>query len=77
MKLIFDTEKGDERYVFECAQNGPKFAFAFMDLQKWFRDKLKYGHEYTTADAALEMAREEMNRILNERGLDRVIENIE
>ena len=43
---------------------------ALWDFSQWLRQQLKYGHEFPTADDALEKAQEEFYRILEEQDVD-------
>ena len=41
------------------------------DIDQWLRGKIKYGHEFKTADDALEQCRQELHGIINDRQLVR------
>ena len=49
-----------EENAFKIAVNAVEWALVSWNMEQWFRDKLKYGNEFKTADEALEAARTEL-----------------
>ena len=65
--LTFDLpEEADEHTL---AVNGGKFHSALWQTDQWLRGKLKYGHEYSDADTALQAARNMLHAELSAAGV--------
>ena len=56
----FDLEEDGVEQEFSNAYNGSAWKFVVWDIDKKLRDALKYGHQYKTADEALEDIRKEL-----------------
>ena len=64
MKAILEFDLPDDKYDFRCANEGATLRGVLRDLDNWLREKLKYGHAFKSADAALEAARDELHGLL-------------
>ena len=61
MKAILEFNLPDDEYDFRCANEGEAVRGVLRDLDNWLREKLKYGHDFKSVDAALEAARGELH----------------
>ena len=64
MKAILEFDLPDDKYDFRRANEGTTLHGVLSDLDNWLREKLKYGHAFESADAALEAARGELHDLL-------------
>ena len=55
----------EEAEEFKCATEGTDYMCCLFDIQQLIREKLKYGHDYKTADEALEKIQEVFFEILS------------
>lgn len=55
----------DEDAEFHMALHGHEFYAVVSDMDNWLRSKLKYGHEFKSADEALEEARKELRDLMS------------
>ena len=64
MKSILSFNLPEEEYEFRLAQEGTKWKEVVREIDTFLRNKLKYGHDFKSADEALEtlrkLLREEM-----------------
>lgn len=65
IRFNLPEEESDHR----LAVNAGRVASALWDYDQKLRGWLKYGHEFATADFALNAARNELHRQLSERGV--------
>ncbi len=65
--LIFSLPEEVEEH--EMAIKGGDWKATVADIEEWLREKLKYGHEFKSADEALEAARKELHELLDSNGL--------
>ena len=56
----------DEEPEFHFALCGERFYVALCELDSWLRSKLKYGHEFKTADEALQEMRDELRDLVSD-----------
>lgn len=61
MKAILEFNLPEDRDEFTLAKDGHGWYCACLDLDNWLRGKLKHGHEFKTADEALEACRKYLN----------------
>jgi hypothetical protein len=66
--LIFPLPEDEND--FEIAVNAMDWALTSWDMDKWLREKLKYGHKFKSASEALEAVRDELRTILAEHNLN-------
>lgn len=59
----------DEEDAFKTAASAGAWRCSLEDLDNWLRGKLKHGHEFKTADDALDAARKELYSIATENGV--------
>ncbi len=69
MKAILEFDLPDDEYNFRRANEGAAVLDVLRDLDNWLREKLKYGHAFKSADAALEAARGELRDLLQGKNL--------
>lgn len=60
----------DEQYDYQNATNGGKWHGIAYDISMFLRNKLKYGHDYKTADEALEAVKSEFWDLCQAENLD-------
>lgn len=60
----------EETYAFNAATHGAKWRSVVYELANELRTKTKYGHEYKTADDALEGIKDFLWTELHDEGLD-------
>jgi len=60
----------EERYEYACAIHGADWKSIVYEVSMFLRNKLKHGHEYKTADEALEAVKAELWEECNASGLD-------
>jgi hypothetical protein len=60
----------EERFEHECAIHGSDWRSIVCEVNMLLRNKLKYGHEYKTADEALEAVQTALWDECHETGLD-------
>ena len=65
--LEFDTPEEWEHLL--AALHGMDWKSVVWEIDQFLRDKLKYGHDFKSADEALEKTREELRDILQSFGL--------
>jgi len=63
-KLEFNIP--EEKDEFKMAIRGFDYWVVLWDLSQWLRGKLKYDHEYKTADEALEAVQTELYNLIDE-----------
>lgn len=69
-KAIIEFDLPDERWQYKCANNGTNFFCILTELDNYLRSKLKYGHEYESADDALEDVRKELWNLMEGEGVN-------
>lgn len=60
----------EENSEHRTAVNAGAWKSIAFEMSQFFRNKLKYGHDYKTADEALEAARDEFWNLCKEENLD-------
>lgn len=60
----------DERTEYLAAVNGLDWALVALEMDRQLRNWLKYGHDFKTADAALEAARAHLREEIAGRGMN-------
>ena len=70
MKAILEFNLPDDQDAYTLAQNGGKLYAVVWDALQFIREKLKYGHDFTTPDAALENVRQQILDHLEMRGIN-------
>jgi hypothetical protein len=65
--LTFNLPEETEEH--QAAIDGQKWKIAMHDLDRHFRDKLKYGHPFLSADEVFEFARQSIYEILTAEAL--------
>jgi hypothetical protein len=66
--LKFDLpEERDDHIV---AVHAADLYLTLLDMDNWLRNKLKYGHDLKTADEALEIARDKLFDVMEDRGVN-------
>ena len=75
MKAILEFNLPEEECEHKIASRAMAWALVSWDMNKWLRDKLKYGHSYKDADAALDAARDALFGLFSEHGVQ--LEDIE
>lgn len=65
--LEFDLET--EESELKMALNGTKWALVSWDIDQLLRQYLKYGHEFKSANDAIETIREELHSIIEKYNL--------
>jgi len=75
MKGILEFNLPEDCCEHILAVHAMDFALLAWDLDQYLRDKLKYGHEFTNADDALEATREFLREQLYNRqiSLDMIV----
>lgn len=63
MKAVLKYNLPDDNEDFKDAINGTKYRIVIDDIDNYLREKLKYGHNFTSADEALEKVREELYQL--------------
>lgn len=69
MKATLDFKLPEEQTEFENCLNGSKWAAICWNFDQFLRNKIKYGHSFTSADEALETMRQELSNKVLEQGL--------
>ena len=69
MEATLTFELPEDRVDFECATHGVAWATVVWDMDQWLRGKLKHGHDFKTADEALEVVRRALQETLDGDGL--------
>jgi len=69
MKSRLEFTLPEEKCEFELAHHGMDFALTCHDIDQQLRNWLKHGHEFKTADAALEAVRENLRKCLESYGV--------
>lgn len=69
-KARIEYDLPDESWQYKCANNGTSLFCILTDIDNYLRGKLKYGHEYKSADDALEDVREELWKLMVEEGVN-------
>lgn len=59
----------DERDEFKMACSAGAMHSVLWDMDQWLRNQLKYGNPFESADTALQAARDELFRLLNDHGV--------
>lgn len=62
----------EERNDAELAMKALDLSVVIFEIDQWLRSKLKYGHDFKTADEALEKTRDELKSLAD--GLWQAIE---
>jgi hypothetical protein len=65
MKARLTFTMPDEREAFEDAVHGGEWNVIVQDMDNALRNWLKYGHEFKSADEALEAARTKLNELVS------------
>jgi hypothetical protein len=69
MKAILEFNLPEDTVEHSDAINGTDYKFVLQDMDSTLRHYQKYGHEYKTADEAIEMIRKELFSELSARNL--------
>jgi len=69
MKAILEFQLPDDREGLSYALHGLDWALVTWDVDQKLRGWLKYGHDFKTADAALESCRDFIRETLREKNL--------
>lgn len=70
MKAILQFDLPNENYEYRQAVNAGEWRSVCWDLDVKLRAWLKYGHQFDSADQALETVRRLLNESVQEAGLD-------
>lgn len=60
----------DEQYELQLALDARTYRAIIKDLREYLRSKTKHGHDYPSADAALEDIEGQFFSLLSESGID-------
>jgi hypothetical protein len=69
VKATLEFDLPEEREEFELASKGTDWMLVLWEIDQNLRNSLKHGHEYKTADEAMEKMRELIGQEMSERGL--------
>ena len=61
MKATLEFTMPEDRVEHALSVRGPGFAFALTNLDNTLRNALKHGHDFQTADAALQGCRDQIS----------------
>lgn len=70
MKAILEFNLPEDASEYAAANAGAGLRSVLWDFDQWLRQQLKYGHEFASADEALEAARKELRDDLQGEALD-------
>ena len=68
-KAILEFNLPEENEEHKVAVNSMGWHLLAYDMDQWLRGKLKHGHEFKSADEALEATRDELRRNAYDSGL--------
>jgi hypothetical protein len=69
MKAILEFKLPEDASDHLLATHASDFYLSLFDMDQYLRNILKYGHEFKSADEALEKVREELHEIMTERNV--------
>ena len=69
MKAIIEFNSPEDNNEHRIAVDSMSWALTAWDIDRKLRDWLKYGHEFKTADEAIEKTREFLHETLYERNI--------
>ena len=69
MKATLEFTLPEDRSEHHLAIHASDWWLVAWDLDQWLRSALKHGHNYDSADAALEGARDELHELIAARGV--------
>lgn len=69
MKAILEFNLPEDQESFNVASRALDWAFALRDLDQGLRNFLKYGHEFKSADDAIEKIRKYIYEYMQRRGI--------
>lgn len=64
------TIETDDPIEAKDMMDGPAWQALLWKVDQWLRDKLKYGHEYKTADEAFQAAKDQIYSEMLQGGLE-------
>lgn len=70
MRGVLYFKLPSEEAAFRLATRAQDWALVAWDMDQWLREKLKHGHSFDSADAALEAARTKLHELLDDYGLN-------
>lgn len=70
MKVILEFNLPDEQSEYTVASKAISWYSIVWDIDRWLRERLKYGHKFKNADDALEAARDELYLIMERNKVD-------
>ena len=70
--LVFGQGE-DDKYEMECTMKGSSMCHVLYEMDMWLRGKLKYGHQFKTADEALEACREALHEEITDAGISNLV----
>lgn len=76
MKAVLEFTLPDERHEHTLAVRAPDIWLAWCDLARELRSLDKYGHQYTDADEAVHCIRGMLYRVLEDHGLQGLLEEL-
>jgi len=65
--LTFNLPEEQEEH--QMALKGAEWQNTVWEMDQWFRNKLKHGHGFKSAEEALEEGRVELRRLVDDNGL--------
>lgn len=68
-QLTFDLTEPDGKEMLKQAIDAPKMLSVMESMDNWFREKLKYGHQFANVDNGLEEARKALHEFLKEENI--------
>lgn len=72
MKAILEFNLPEDADDFTLAKDGHGWYCAMFELDQWLRDRLKHGHEFKTADEALQGCRDMLRACMDGLSFDQV-----
>ncbi len=69
-KVTMTFNLPDERWEFDCAKQGADWKSIVYEVSMFLRNALKHGHDYKSADEALEAAKAFLWQECNDNHLD-------
>jgi len=69
MQAVLKFDLPEDRDEYTAANHGMDYALTCWDMDQKLRSWLKYGHNFESADEALERVREVLNEIMDDHGI--------
>ena len=69
MKAILEFDLPEDAHAFAAASDADKWRTVAWEIDVQLRSFLKYGHQFATADSALETMRAQLHDSTTEKGL--------